>query len=346
MSRNLALVMLALLFGVHVVSGQDDEIARLRVMQLSYVTQGSAIADIRIDDDIVFEAISFPFTTDYIELAADSHTLTTTISNDPNISASTSLVLESGHSYSVIVEGDYREGVTFILVEENDAPLEETGSAAILVNLTGQAITDIALDDDPVLEHIPVDAYGVISLPVTEFTLSGRLGDRGYSETFNPHSNTLFLVAVRLLPSGDPQIIYQRSSPLTIAGYLQSVGEGAQFSQIVKSIAMTDLLQSTITDGDEYTLFLPINAAFDGEITIDTNQLSDLLSRHIIAQNLPPYLLPGNKRLTTVAGTTVSLNFGSTTNGYWEIEGAPILWDVRLANGVIYGIDGVINPSR
>jgi hypothetical protein len=46
-----------------------------------------------------------------------------------------------------------------------------------------------------------------------------------------------------------------------------------------------------------------------------------------------------------LAGNTVSFNFGSTDSGYWEIEGIPILWDVRLADGVIYGIEGVINAA-
>jgi hypothetical protein len=342
MFRKLALVMLAMLLAVNIVSGQDDEITRLRVMQLSYVSQGSAVVDIQIDEAAVFEGISFPFITDYVELAAGGHTLTTTISNDPDVLASMLLMLEVGHSYSVVVEGDYREGVTFIVVDENDVSLEATGSAAILVNLTGQTITDIALDGEPVLETISVDDYGIISLPVTEFALSGRLGDRSYSETFNPHSNTLFLVAIRLLPSDDPQVIYQRSSPLTVADYLQSIGEGAQFSRIAQLISMTNLLNSIPGDG-EYTLFLPINNALDGGSTSDDEQLHDLFARHIMVQALPPYLLPGNERLTTIAGSTVSLNFDSTASCYWEIEGAPILWDVRLANGVIYAVDGMID---
>lgn len=255
MPKKLVLIMLlALLFMVNIVSSQDDETARVRVMQLSYVSEGSAVVDIQINDDVVFERISFPFTTDYIELTAGNHALTTKISDDMDTAESTLLTLESGHSYSVIVAGDYREGVIFILADENDVPLEETGSAAILVNLTGQAITDIAIDSESVLEMIPPDGYGVISLPIIEFTLSGNLGDQSYSETFNPHSNTLFLVAVRLSPSGDPQVIYQRSSPLTVADYLQSVDEGAQFSQIAELISLTDLLEF-VTDESEYTLF-------------------------------------------------------------------------------------------
>lgn len=349
MLRNLVLVMLALILAFNIASGQDGEKVRLRVMQLSYVSQGSAVVDIQIDHDVIFEAISFPYTTDYIELTAGSHTLATTITNDPDASASKLLMLGAGHSYSVVVEGDYREDVTFTVIDENNVLLEDTGSAAVLVNLTGQAITDIALDSGPVSDLISVDSYGVISLPVMEFTLSGTLGDRSYSETFTPHSNTLFLIAVRLLPSGDPQIIYQRSSPLTIADYLQSINAGAQFAQVTELLAQTDILDSLADDG-EYTLFLPVNVAIDrasaAGIIPGAAQLGGLFASHITEQNLPPYLLPQHRTLTTLAENTISINFGPTDSGYWEIEGTPILWDVRLANGVIYGIDGVIGVSQ
>lgn len=346
MSGKLALVLLALCLAVTAARGQDAESARLRLMQLSYVSEGSAAADIQVDDTVVFEGIGFPFTTDYVELAAGSHTLTTFNTDEPAFSASTLLTLESGHSYSVVADGDYREGVNFIVVDEGVTPAEENpGSTALVVNLSGQPITDIAVDGEAVLDAIAVDSYGTIRLPETEFVMSGRLGDRDYSETFNPHSNTLFLIAVRQMPSGDPQIIYQRSSPLTIAGYLQSVGEGAQFSQAAGLFAATGLLDS-MSDGAEYTLFLPTDTALGGFSPLaDAGELRALLSNAIVPQGLPPYMLPSYDTLTTLAGAVVSLNFGATDSGYWEIEGAPILWDLRLADGVIYAIDGVVGPD-
>ncbi len=60
----------------------------------------------------------------------------------------------------------------------------------------------------------------------------------------------------------------------------------------------------------------------DGAVPTDAESLVDLLSGHIIAQKLPSYALPGNDRLTTLAGSSVSLVFSDTASGYWEIEGA------------------------
>lgn len=97
-------------------------------------------------------------------------------------------------------------------------------------------------------------------------------------------------------------------------------------------------------------MFLPVNGVVDdliaANLILDAGQLGDLFAAHITAQNLPPYALPQHETLTMLTGNTVSLNFGVTNTGYWEIEGVPILWDVRLADGVIYGIDGVISPAQ
>lgn len=342
MPNKLVLMLLILVFAASSVSGQAAEEAHLRVMQLSFLSSGSAVVDIRLDETPVFEAISFPFATDYVELAAGSHTLTTTIADEPDFSASTTLNLASGHHYSVIVEGDYREGVTFMLIDETDIPLEETGSAAIIANLTSLPLTEIAIDGERVVDSLPAGEYRSLSLPVTEFAISGRLAGRDYSESFNPHANTLFLVAVRLSPSGDPQVIYQRFSPLTIAAYLQSVDAGAQFSQIADWLSATGLIDSLPDDG-EYTLFLPTNHAMHGrEIPSNVDELRAMLSSHIIPQQVPPYALPGHEALITLGGGLVAFDFGATASGYWEVGGVPVLWDVRLANGVIYAIDGVI----
>lgn len=105
-----------------------------------------------------------------------------------------------------------------------------------------------------------------------------------------------------------------------------------------------------MADDGAYSLFLPVNGVVEdltaANLIPDDAQLGDLFATHIATENLPPYALLQNETLTMLSGNTVSLNFGVTDSGYWEIEGVAILWDVRLANGVIYGIDGVINSAQ
>lgn len=349
MLKKLILVMLAPLFAVSVASGQNDEMSRLRVMQLSYLPEISSVIDIMLDDAPIFENISWPFATDYVQVAAGNHTLTTAIANLSDASASIVLTLEPGHSYSVIVNGEYSQQVGFVVVKETDLLTGADGSTAIIVNLTEQPISNVTIDNAPVLSEILAGGYGFLLLPPVEATIGGMIGDLVYSELFTPHANTNFLIAVRMMPSGDPQIIYHRSTQLTIVEYLRSTHEGSQFAQIAELLAQTDFLD-TLSADENYTLFLPVNGVVENLVAAnmlpDSAQLNDLFAMHITAQSLPPYALPQHQTLTTLDGTTLSLNFGTTESGYWEIEGAPILWDLRLANGVIYAIDGVINPSR
>lgn len=349
MPKKMLSLLLVLLFSITFVQAQGDHPARLRIMQLSHLPEISTVIDVMLDGGLIYEDIVWPFATDYVDVAAGEHTLTTAIVDHPDASASTVLTLEPGHSYSVIVDGEYSQEVAFVVLDDTELRTDAEGSSAIIVNLTEQAISNVTVDNTPILSEIPADGYGLLVLPPTEATIAGMVGDLAYSEVFTPHANTEFLIAVRSMPSGEPQVIYHRSSRLTIAEYLQSLREDAQFARVAALLAQTDILDS-LADNSVYSLFLPVNGVIDGLIAAnlipDAAQLGDLFATHITAQNLPPYVLPQHETLTMLTGNTVSLNFGATESGYWEIEGAPILWDVRLANGVIYGIDGVINAAQ
>lgn len=346
MFKKLIFVILSLLWTMNSVHGQSDTFARLRIMQLSYLPPSNSTVEVHLDEAMIFEEIWFPFATDYIEVTAGDHVLRTSLVDQPDISASRALRLEAGHSYSVIVHGDYSQEVTQVVVDETDLRADVNGSTATIVNLSGQTISNVMVENRQVVPEIASNGYGFLALPPKETTVSGMIGDSAYSETVTPHANTDFLIAVFLTPTGEPQIIYHRSSRLTISDYLRSIHEGAQFERVAEILGQTEILDSLADDGS-YTLFLAVNSVFDGlsaeGMIPESAQLSELFAGHVSAQNLPPYLLTQHPVLTTLAGNTVSINFGSTDSGYWEIEGAPILWDVRLANGVIYGIDGLIN---
>jgi hypothetical protein len=345
MFKKSALTVIGLLLMLSTVNAQDQPPTRLRVMQLSFVSNGSATVDIQFDGSTVFEGISFPFATDYVELAPGDHTIDTIV-EDNAAEASTTVTLEAGRDYTLIAEGDYTEIVTFTLIDESDLPLTQTGSAAIVVNLTSQPITDIRVDSQPAFESIAPGQYGMFALPVTPFTLGGIISGAPYSEDYTPLANAFILTVVREQPSGQPQVIYHRSSPLTASEYLRAVNDGAQWSQAASLIQAAGLVDALADDG-QYTLFLPTNTALEplfSSLPADAAALGNLLSQHVSARNLPPYVLPNSPALEMLSGSSTSLNFGPTSSGYWEIEGAPILWDLRLANGVIYAIDGILMP--
>jgi len=59
-----------------------------------------------------------------------------------------------------------------------------------------------------------------------------------------------------------------------------------------------------------------------------------------------PNDLRHKNQLTTLQGGNLTFNYGKTTSGLWEInDGTGIEYDVRLANGVLYAIDGILTPK-
>ena len=343
MFRSITLLIATLLIIIGSISAQDAEPARMRVMQLSFANS-EATVDVRVDGEVVFTGIPWPFVTDYVELALGDHTLTTTLA-DQSATASTSLMLEAGRSYSVVVHGDYREGVTFTVIDESDLPLAETGGGAIILNLTPEPITDLRVNSAPARDLIPPGEHAFLNLPAAPFTIAGQLGGLAYREGFTPLSNAILLGVVRMTPDGDLQIIYQRSSHLTVAEYLKSIGPDALFSGFAGALA-PEVVDTTLPDDGTYTLFLPTNQALEQVgVLIEGASEAAFLAGHTTAQSLPPTILPNHNARPMLNGRTAQLAFSATPSGYWEIDGAAILWDLRLANGVIYAIDGVLGAQ-
>jgi hypothetical protein len=333
-------VLLVLLCVVTAANAQEPP-ARLRLLQLTYADSG-ATADVRIDDGLVFTSISWPFATEYLELLPGEHTVTTALTSSDE-TASARLALEAGRSYSVVAHGDYAAGVTFTLVDESDAPLSETGAAGIILNLTSEPITNLRVDERSVIDLIPPGSYDAFSLPVAPFTVAGQLGDLAYSEEFTPLSNAFLLGVVRTAPTGDLQVIYQRSSHLTVAEYLKAIPPGTQFSDLANALT-AEAIDATLPDDGAYTVFLPTNAAIEQAGPLAAGAM--LLAGHATGQSQPPTLLPNQATLPMLDGRTAQLAFSDTSSGYWEIDGAAILWEVHLANGVIYAIDGVLGAHK
>jgi len=343
--QRLLLLISTLLLIATAAHGQDAPPARLRVMQLTY-TDSLWVVDVLIDGEQVAAGVAWPFMTDDLKVAAGDYTLTVTLI-DGSATASTDITVEAGRRYSIVAHGHYDQGVTFTVIDEEDLPLEATGGAGIVVNLTAEVITDLRVDDALAVERIAPGELAFVSLPVIPFTIGGALGDQAYEETFTPLANGILLSVVRQNPDGAVQVIYQRSSALTAAEYLRAVTPDAQFARIAEMIAAADA-SSALSDDESFTLFLPVNDALEALTTTtaipEGDALRDLLLGHVTAGRLTPTALPEHATLTMLNGATARINFGQTPSGYWEIEGAPILWDVRLPNGVIYAIDGVILP--
>src|SRR5690349_23833644 len=130
-------VLMVSLFSRISIAAQDEQ-ALLRITSLTYhvVSEGvsDSIADVYLDGELIFDAIPYPFTTDYIDAAPGDHLLTTVLTGeDAGQGAEFPIHVEAGGQYSVIAQGEYTEGIHFVLVDESEISMYAAGSAAVVV---------------------------------------------------------------------------------------------------------------------------------------------------------------------------------------------------------------------
>ena len=111
-------------------------------------------------------------------------------------------------------------------------------------------------------------------------------------------------------------------------------------------------LVSTLQGPGPFTVFAPINEAFEalGEYTLEAlldpaNQaiLADVLTYHVIAGDIRAADLTDGAMVTTVEGGDVTIDLSGATP---KVNGADIIaTDIVVENGVIHLIDGVLTES-
>lgn len=346
MINKLLCALILLVASLSITTIAQEDFAYLRVMQLSFIPEESSIINVSIDDLPVFENVSFPFASPYIELAPGDHTLTASIVENADAMASTTITLQAHNRYTLIVEGDYsQDAVQFIIIDESHLPLDETGGVAIVVNLTPETV-DYRVNGELLLSAIEPEQVALVALPIGELsttaTISGDSDNLIFEQDFGAVPDRILITVLRVSSNGDIQQLFAQSSRATIAEYLLSLEGAEAFADALRSQTAQALEQA---DDGAYTMFLPTGNAIEAlgdAIPTNPAELETWVANHITLADLPPYDLVGTESLTMLSGNTVSLQFADTESGWWEIEGAPIWSDVRFADGVVYVIDGVI----
>lgn len=116
--------------------------------------------------------------------------------------------------------------------------------------------------------------------------------------------------------------------------------------------ALTDGGNTTFTDllsdeGESFTVFAPVNAAFDAFTNPSSNDLNDILSNHVIVGATAFSSGLSNSYVNTAAEFDVDENYslyiniddGVTLNGVSNVAMA----DIVATNGVIHAVDAVID---
>ena len=135
--------------------------------------------------------------------------------------------------------------------------------------------------------------------------------------------------AVNITPSGD---------------IIQTLTSAGQFTSLLKALDATNLTGVLKTPGP-LTLFAPTDAAF-AAASVDMNNkaaLQQLLVYHIINAKVDDSKIKGAKGpIPSAAGKPIYVD-GSGTPA--TADGAAILADVNVSNGVIHVVDKVLSPD-
>lgn len=122
--------------------------------------------------------------------------------------------------------------------------------------------------------------------------------------------------------------------------------EHPNLSTFVEALRLTGL-EDTLAEGTAYTVFAPIDEAFeDDEDLLDEDhrdELVELLRAHIVADDVDPVKARTLEEALTVDGGKVELSMDGDT---LTVDGAEVVnSDIRLGNLRIYPIDGVLEAD-
>lgn len=109
----------------------------------------------------------------------------------------------------------------------------------------------------------------------------------------------------------------------------------SDLSEAEKLIGRTSA-EVDVADEGPYTVFAPVNAAFDGDI----EDLNDLADYHVVKGTYKKSDLVAGTVLTTIGGETLRVGGDGSLNQLGKIVDA----DQRADNGILHTVDGVLGP--
>lgn len=139
---------------------------------------------------------------------------------------------------------------------------------------------------------------------------------------------------------------------LTLPNSVSRTAAHFNLTALSGALVKTGLLE-TVDTTPSLTIFAPNNAAFQliGNLAagLSTEQLADILKYHVV--NTTIYDISGAQsediRVASLQGGELTIN---ENEGGWFVNGARIIGGkeggVVVANGIVYVIDGVLNPAQ
>lgn len=151
--------------------------------------------------------------------------------------------------------------------------------------------------------------------------------------------------------NGIIHIVNEVILPLDIVGHATA---NSSFSSLVTTLgAASGDLTSVLSGSDIFTVFAPVNSAFDAisstTATLDADQLATVLTYHVVTGNVVSSGLSDGLSVATVNGESFTVNIDGTAVTLTSSTGGTstvFLTDVQATNGVIHALDAVIIPTN
>lgn len=151
--------------------------------------------------------------------------------------------------------------------------------------------------------------------------------------------------------NGVIHIVDQVILPLDIVGHAAA---NSNFTSLVSTLgaASGDLVNVLSGDGP-FTVFAPLNSAFDAIASVtaglDADQLAKVLTYHVAAGNIQSSGLSDGMSFPTVNGESISVSIDGGVVTLIDTNGGTskvLLTDVQATNGVIHVLEQVLIPTN
>lgn len=359
MARKVMIVLLVmgiLVASMGSVSAQDTSGPATQVRVASFFYSNM---NVLWDGEPAFTNLRFSFVSDYVETSPGAHVLTV-VSAGSGTETPLEMDLIEGHSYLVVAGGNWEtdELPTLLVFDETDIAegMEGDDNYVMFLHLvSGNLAVDGYVDDEPVGANVSYGQMVVFKAPVGTFTakmtLAGLPNFKVYEDDFINIPKALTLVVAAGTSAQNMFLIVHSRSPITVADYIAAVADvGGDLTTLRTVIDTAGVMDELAGDGP-LTFFAPVNWVFDelpegalDALLADPAYLADVVRYHAVPAYLPPYVLYGQDTLTTLQGGSLSLTFPD--DDWWQINGSISIYeDVRLGNGVVYFIGGVLLPE-
>ncbi len=138
--------------------------------------------------------------------------------------------------------------------------------------------------------------------------------------------------------------------PPGLLNIVQMAQVNPTFSTLVGAVVSANL-QGTLSGAGPFTVFAPTNDAFAAIAStvssLTTQQLTNVLTYHVVPSQVLAANIPFGTPVTTVLGQTITINAGTppTITDSTATAAKIVATDVLASNGVIHVVDKVLIPN-